>query len=141
MRGHSVTLSGDRKVEIRRLGLDDIEAFSEILGSIMEGAANRALLTGVPFDLSSTASIAATFASGLRYAKRPLREWVVSLISIPESEMALEDWGAVLHAMTSHPDATSFLEWLRLTGKTEFAAQVKALVKTPPPEASPESST
>lgn len=130
MKGHSFKTDEGKEIEMRRLGLDDIDHALEIVASVVEGSANRSLLTGVPFDVSSAASIAVTFAAGMRYAKRPLREWLQTLIpQDQQAEMALPDWGAAFLAMTTHPDALSFLGYVRRIGASKFVEELKELVR------------
>lgn len=141
--GHPVELSTG-PCELRRLGLDDIDFALEVVTAVLEGAANRSLLTGEPFNVSSPPNFAATMAAGFRYAKHPLREWLQSLV--PEDRRAaitLPDWGKILLALTTHPDALDFLVPVRQIMKSVFVEQIAKLIKEEreSPPTSPSSST
>lgn len=139
MRGHPVTLEAG-ETEIRRLSAGDFERLMDIAGDILENAANRALLTGVPFDPKSPASLTVTLIAGLRGVRAQLREFAASLLPDTQ-EVTLTDLGAIIEAMATHPDIVRFLAFMRRTRQSPLVAQIEAQLNGTPAETGPESST
>lgn len=142
MKGHPVILEEAGETELRRLSAGDWDEILDILDAIIEGAGNRHLLTGVPFDLSSPASIMVTFLSGLRTARKRVRSFLVSLL--PEDvreQVTFSDVGTLITAATSHPDVERFFTNVRGASESPLYARMKAQMTPPetPTETSPES--
>jgi hypothetical protein len=135
MRGHLVTLEVAGEVEIRRLSPGDADQILDILSSVIQGAANRQLLTGVPFDLSNPASVFATFLSGLHVARKQAREFVISLLAEDvRPQVTFGDLGTLLTAMTTHPDVVGFFANARPALESPLAAHLREQFKTTTPE-------
>ena len=138
MRGHPVTLEAG-ETELRRLSPGDIELLLDLACTGMEGAANRSLLTGVPFDLKSPASLLVTLLSGVRAVRKPLVEFLCSLIPAEARKvMTGPDVGTVMEALVTHPDVLRFFGSVRRVSQGEIAAHIRDRLKTPS-ETSPES--
>jgi hypothetical protein len=103
-----------------------MEKIFDMVTTAVEASANRSLLTGVPFSLTSPASWAVTLLAGLRQVRTQVRELAVSLL--PEDvrpNVTGLDIGTILEALATHPDVLGFLGSLRRLVKSEAAATVK----------------